>query len=86
MALLSSSYLMKEEKLKKTLFSFEMEQNYIFKEKKHTNDKRLSPWQERKNIKINKINKLTNNSKCEEFLKKVLFKKDALQNTKRHKT
>ena len=63
-----------------------MEQSYIFKEKKHHDDKKLSPWQEKKNIKINKANKHSKNDKCEEFLKKVLFKKDALQNTKRHKT
>ena len=83
----SPSLTLKEEKLKKTLYSLEMEQSYIFKDKKTSNDKKLSPWNEKKSHIFQRSNrKVTSNKKCQDFLKKVLFKKADIFASRRHKT
>ena len=76
-----SSFERSEEKIKKSLFSLEMEQSLIFKDKKN-NDK-LSPWQEKKTSKFKQRTKSIypkENEKCSEFLKKVLFKVNPIGN------
>ena len=62
----SPSFTLKEEKLKRSLFSSEMEQSYTFKDKKTSNDKKLSPWHEKKSNIFQRSNKkMTTNKKCQ---------------------